>query len=235
MPDLATLLPMIALLLGIGAFAGVIAGMLGVGGGIVLVPAFFYMFGHLGYAGPQLMQVCVATSLATIMATSMRSVMAHHRKGAVDWMILRQWAPWIVIGAIMGVFVAGVLKSTTLTAIFGILAMIAGLYMALGRDTWRVAQAMPNQPTRGILAVLIGFSPQRQSGGALGRHFGLSPIPGRMSQDAAGGASDFQVFEIPGQGIIVDQIGSEGGHVVRAAAHLRDELCPGQGTRQRWI
>ena len=157
MPDLATLLPMILLLLAIGAFAGVIAGLLGVGGGIVLVPAFYYMFGHLGYAGPQLMQVCVATSLATIMATSMRSVMAHHRKGAVDWAILRQWAPWIVIGAIVGVFVATVLKSTTLTAIFGILAMIAGLYMALGRESWRVAPAMPDQPTRGILATLIGF------------------------------------------------------------------------------
>ena len=157
MPDLATLLPMIALLLVIGAFAGVIAGMLGVGGGIVLVPAFYYMFSHLGYAGPQLMQVCVATSLATIMATSMRSVMAHHRKGAVDWAVLRQWAPWIVIGAIAGVFVAAALKSNTLTAIFGVLAMIAGLYLALGRDSWRVAQTMPDQPTRGILATLIGF------------------------------------------------------------------------------
>ena len=157
MPDLATLLPMITLLLAIGAFAGVIAGMLGVGGGIVLVPAFFYMFDHLGYAGPQLMQVCVATSLATIMATSMRSVMAHHRKGAVDLAILRQWAPWIAIGAIAGVVTASGLKSATLTVIFGTLAMIAGLYMALGRDTWRVAEAMPAQPTRGILATLIGF------------------------------------------------------------------------------
>lgn len=157
MPDPAALFAMIAFLLAIGAFAGVIAGLLGVGGGIVLVPAFFYMFDHLGYGGPQLMQVCVATSLATILATSMRSVMAHHRKGAVDWAILRSWAPWIVAGAIAGVFVAAALKSTTLTAIFGVLAMIAGLYMALGRDNWRVADAMPAQPARGILATIIGF------------------------------------------------------------------------------
>lgn len=157
MPDPAALFAMIAFLLAIGAFAGVIAGLLGVGGGIVLVPAFFYMFDHLGYGGPQLMQVCVATSLATILATSMRSVMAHHRKGAVDWAILRSWAPWIVAGAIAGVFVAAALKSTTLTAIFGVLAMIAGLYMALGRDNWRVADAMPAQPARGILAIIIGF------------------------------------------------------------------------------
>ena len=157
MPDISTLIPMILLLLVIGGFAGVIAGMLGVGGGIVLVPAFFYMFDHLGFAGPQLMQVCVATSLATIMATSMRSVMAHNRKGAVDWLVLRQWAPFIVAGAIAGVFVAAYLKSSTLTAIFGALAMIAGLYMAFGRENWRVAQAMPAQPARGILATFIGF------------------------------------------------------------------------------
>lgn len=157
MPDLATLLPMIALLLAIGAFAGVIAGLLGVGGGIVLVPAFFYTFDHLGYAGPQLMQVCVATSLATILATSMRSVMAHHRKGAVDWEILRQWGPWIVLGAIIGVFVAASLKSVALQAIFGVLAMIAGLYMAFGRDHWRIGPTMPAQPSRGIFATCIGF------------------------------------------------------------------------------
>lgn len=157
MPDIATLLPMIALLLAIGAFAGVIAGLLGVGGGIVLVPAFFYMFGNLGYGGPQLMQVCLATSLATIMATSMRSVMAHHRKGAVDWAILRAWAPWIVAGAIVGVFVAANVKSTTLQAVFGALALLAGLYMAFGRDNWRLGQTMPAQPTRGIIATTIGF------------------------------------------------------------------------------
>lgn len=157
MPDISALLPMIVLLLTIGAFAGIIAGLLGVGGGIVLVPAFFYMFSHLGYGGPQLMQVCLATSLATIMATSMRSVMAHHRKGAVDWAILRSWAPWIVAGAIVGVFVASNVKSTTLQAVFGALALIAGLYMAFGREAWRLGQIMPAQPTRGILATTIGF------------------------------------------------------------------------------
>jgi uncharacterized protein len=157
MPDAASLLPMIALLLGIGAFAGVIAGLLGVGGGIVLVPAFYYMFDHLGYGGPHLMQVCVATSLATIMATSMRSVLAHHAKGAVDLTILRQWSPGIVLGAVAGVFVATALKSSTLTAIFGVLAMIAGLYMAFGRDSWRLGAAMPAQPIRGVLACLLGF------------------------------------------------------------------------------
>ena len=97
MPDLASLLPMLLLLIVIGGFAGVIAGLLGVGGGIVLVPAFFYTFAHLGYDGPQLMQVCLGTSLATIMATAMRSVRGHDRKGAVDWGLLKGWAPAIAL------------------------------------------------------------------------------------------------------------------------------------------
>ena len=95
MPEFADLVPMALLLAAIGGFAGVIAGLLGVGGGIVLVPAFFYAFDHLGYGGERLMQVCLATSLATIIVTSARSLWAHHRKGAVDWAILRGWAPGI--------------------------------------------------------------------------------------------------------------------------------------------
>jgi uncharacterized membrane protein YfcA len=157
MPELAALLPMVALLLGIGAFAGVIAGLLGVGGGIVLVPAFFYTFDHLGYGGPQLMQVCVATSLATIVFTSVRSVLAHNRKGAVDWDILRSWAPYIVGGAILGVLAASSLKSIALQAIFGAMGLIVGLYMTFGRADWRLGAAMPTGAVRGLLASIVGF------------------------------------------------------------------------------
>ncbi|MFT4149228.1 MAG: sulfite exporter TauE/SafE family protein [Paracoccaceae bacterium] len=157
MPDMSTLLPMIALLLVIGAFSGVIAGLLGVGGGIVLVPAFFYTFTHLGYDGPQIMQVCLATSLATIVVTSLRSVTAHNRKGAVDWQILKDWAPFIAVGAVAGVIAAAHLKSVVLQAIFGVLGVIVGLYLAFGKPEWRIAPQMPGQPARGILATLVGF------------------------------------------------------------------------------
>ncbi|MFQ5439750.1 MAG: TSUP family transporter, partial [Paracoccaceae bacterium] len=85
MPDLQTVLPLVVLLFAIGAIAGVIAGLLGVGGGIILVPAFYFTFSALGYHSPALMQICLATSLATIVFTSVRSVLAHHRRGAVDW------------------------------------------------------------------------------------------------------------------------------------------------------
>ncbi len=157
MPDLATLLPMLILLLVIGAISGVVAGLLGVGGGIVLVPAFFYAFSHMGYDGPHLMQVCVATSLATIIVTSVRSVTAHNKKGAVDWSILKSWALWIALGAIAGVFVASRLNSTALQAIFGGVGVIVGLYMAFGRSEWRIGEAMPGQPVRGLLGGMTGF------------------------------------------------------------------------------
>ena len=157
MPEISTLLPMVALLFVIGGVAGVVAGLLGVGGGIVLVPAFFYAFSHLGYDGPQLMQICVATSLATIVVTSPRSVASHHKKGAVDWQMLRDWAPYIVVGALAGTLVAASVKSAVLQVVFGVLAGLAGLYMAFGKPGWRLGTALPGQPARGIMASVLAF------------------------------------------------------------------------------
>lgn len=157
MPEISLLLPMIALLVGIGAIAGVIAGLLGVGGGIVLVPAFFYAFTYLGYDGPQLMQICVATSLATIVVTSPRSVASHHKKGAVDWQMLRDWAPFIVAGALAGTLVAASVKSVVLQVVFGGLAGLAGVYMAFGKASWRLGDHLPGQPARGAMAGGLGF------------------------------------------------------------------------------
>lgn len=164
MPDPTLLLTMAVMLLAIGAFAGVLAGLLGVGGGIILVPAFFYAFSVLGYDSPQLMQMCLATSLATIIVTSVRSVLAHQKKGAVDWDILKGWAFGIALGAVVGVSVASSLRSTALQAIFGVLAVIVGLYMLLGRSHWRLGAAMPMglrgyliSPVIGFLSVLMGI------------------------------------------------------------------------------
>lgn len=157
MPELSLLLPMGAMLVVIGAFAGVLAGLLGVGGGIVLVPAFFYAFQTLGYDGPQLMQMCLGTSLATIIVTSVRSVLSHNKKGAVDWDVLRTWAPGIVIGAGLGVFLAARLQSGSLQALFGVLGVVIGLYMGLGRSEWRLGAAMPKGGLRAALSPAVGF------------------------------------------------------------------------------
>lgn len=157
MEDMMLLLAMGAMLLAIGAFAGVLAGLLGVGGGIILVPAFFYAFSVLGYDSPQLMQMCLGTSLATIIVTSIRSVLAHDRKGAVEWAILKTWAIGIVFGAVVGVFIASSLRSDVLQGIFGVLAVIVGLYMTFGQSHWRLGRRMPGGITRAILSPVIGF------------------------------------------------------------------------------
>lgn len=155
--DLATLLPLLGLLIVTSAFAGLIAGLLGVGGGIVLVPAFLFTFETLGFDSPQLMQICLATSLATIIVTSIRSVHSHNKKGAVDWGILRTWAPGIAIGALIGAFIAAQLRSDFLQALFGVLAVVIGLYFALGRRDWRLAKAMPSGWRRALISPIVGF------------------------------------------------------------------------------
>jgi uncharacterized membrane protein YfcA len=157
MPETLLLVQMAAVLLALGAFAGVLAGLLGVGGGIVLVPGFFYVFERLGYGGEQLMQLCLATSLATIIVTSARSVLSHNKKGAVSWEILRTWAPGIVIGAIIGVLVVAGLRSSTLQILFGVLALSIGLYLGFGRADWRLGQQMPGGVTRAVLSPIVGF------------------------------------------------------------------------------
>lgn len=155
--DPLLLVQLAGLLAVIGAFAGVLAGLLGVGGGIVLVPAFFYLFTALGYGGAQVMQVCLATSLATIVVTSARSVQSHNRKGAVEWPILRSWAPGIAVGAIIGVLIASGLRSVVLQGIFGVLGVLIGLYMAFGRMEWRLGSQMPGGVTRAGLSGSVGF------------------------------------------------------------------------------
>ncbi|MGC9370635.1 MAG: sulfite exporter TauE/SafE family protein [Paracoccaceae bacterium] len=157
MEDMSLLLTLLGLLLVIGAFAGVIAGLLGVGGGIVLVPAFFYTFSALGFDSPQLMQICLATSLATIIVTSIRSVMSHNKRGAVDWDILRAWAPGIVAGAVLGVLVAANLRSVVLQGIFGFVGVFIGLYLAFGKPHWKLADEMPGGMLRAGLSGFIGF------------------------------------------------------------------------------
>ncbi len=157
MSEISLLVAMAGLLVVIGGIAGVLAGLLGVGGGIVLVPAFFYAFQTLGYDGPQLMQICLATSLATIIVTSVRSVLSHNKKGAVEWSILRGWAPGIVLGAVLGMLVASSLRSSTLQAIFGVLGLIVAFYLAFGRQHWRLGEEMPKGVARAAMSPALGF------------------------------------------------------------------------------
>ena len=155
--DISQLLTLFVLLLAIGTLAGVIAGLLGVGGGIILVPAFYYTFTALGFDSANMMQICVATSLATIVLTSIRSVLSHNKKGAVDWVILKSWAPGIAIGAVVGVLIAREMRSESLMILFGILGALVGLYLAFGRQSWRLGDSMPKGIGRAVTSPVLGF------------------------------------------------------------------------------
>lgn len=199
MPDVATLAPLVLFLMAIGAAAGILAGLLGVGGGIVLVAAFFYIFQVLGYGGDQIMQICVATSLATIVVTSLRSVRAHHAKGAVDWAVLRAWGPGIVLGAALGVLVATGLRTETLMVVFAALAMTVAFYMAVSKPHWRLGTELPGGLIRAALSPFVGFASVLMGIG--GGSFGvpLMTLFGRPMHQAVGTASGFGVIiAVPG-------------------------------------
>jgi len=122
--SLPWLVPLIALLAA-GLFAGFAAGMFGIGGGFVVVPAMLLVLPLLGGAKTEYAHVAVGTSAATIIVASLRSVTAHAQRGAVDFQILRTWAPWLVAGVIVGVILAGHVDGRGLLLIFavGVLAL----------------------------------------------------------------------------------------------------------------
>lgn len=157
MDDMLVLAALGAMLLVLGAASGVLAGLLGVGGGIILVPAFLFVFTLLGFDSPDVMRMCLATSLATIVVTSVRSVLAHDKRGAVDWSVLKTWAPGLILGAFLGALTAAALGSAVLQGIFAVLAGIVGGYMTFGRQNWRLAHRMPVGIIRAALSAVMGF------------------------------------------------------------------------------
>jgi hypothetical protein len=115
----------------LGAVAGTLAGLLGVGGGIIVVPGLALLLAGDSVPADRLMQVAVGTSLATIVATSLSSIRAHHRRGAVRWPIVARLAPGIVAGAALGAAVADRLPTRTLAMIFGAFLVLVAARLAL--------------------------------------------------------------------------------------------------------
>ncbi len=104
----------------LGSAAGLLAGLLGVGGGLIIVPVLAWQFARQGFPPAVIMQVALATSLATIVPTSLSSLRAHHKRGAVRWPLFAQLAPGIVLGALAGAAIADRLPSRSLQIFFGL-------------------------------------------------------------------------------------------------------------------
>jgi uncharacterized protein len=116
----------------LGMVAGMTGGLLGLGGGIVIVPALLFLFIYQGLPGDILMHMAVATSLATIVFTSISATWAHHRHGAVSWHVVRLLGPGIIIGAIAGALIADQLRSDSLQTAFGLFEILVALQIGFG-------------------------------------------------------------------------------------------------------
>ena len=153
----AQLLPLAALLLATGLVAGLAAGLLGVGGGIVIVPVLYHVFTEQGIDPEVRMHLAVGTSLATIVVTAWRSVSSHRRHGAVDEALLRSFVAPVLVGVVLGSLAAPIASGAVLTAIFATVALAVALHMAFGRESWRLAGEVPGGAKRGALGAGIGF------------------------------------------------------------------------------
>lgn len=140
-----------------GIVAGLLAGLLGVGGGIVIVPVLFQVFTILGIDEAVRMHLAVGTSLATIIPTSIRSLRSHHEKNAVDLRILKLLALPLVAGVLSGSVIAGAVNGDALMAVFASVALCVALYMAFGRDEWRLADDLPARLGQVVIGAVIGL------------------------------------------------------------------------------
>jgi len=116
---------------GLGAVAGTMAGLLGIGGGVIIVPGLAFLLAGHAVPADRLMQVSVGTSLATIVATSLSSIRAHHRRGAVRWPVVARLTPGIVFGAALGAAIADYLPTRTLAIVFGGFLVLISIRLAL--------------------------------------------------------------------------------------------------------
>ena len=139
-----------------GAAGGILAGLLGVGGGIVIVPVLEIALALVGVDASVRMHIAVATSLATIIPTSISSARAHYRRDAIDFTVIRYWSPWIVAGAIAGILIAANVGAEFLAAVFAIVALAVSIKMALPLEDKNLADDIPRGVAGPIIPVLIG-------------------------------------------------------------------------------
>lgn len=153
-------------MLATGAVAGVLAGLFGIGGGIVIVPVLETALGFIGVDPAIRMHVAVGTSLATIIPTSISSARAHHLRKSVDVEIVKRWAIFVFIGALLGAWIASLVHSNVLAVVFATLALLVALKMLLLPESRNLTEEVPHGPLVSIIPTSIGcFSSMMGIGG----------------------------------------------------------------------
>jgi uncharacterized protein len=152
------------LLVAVGVLSGFLAGLFGIGGGAVLVPVFYECFRLAGVPLDVRMPLCIGTSLAIIIPTSIRSWRAHHARGAVDLEILRSWWVPVLIGVAAGSVTARYAPERLFKIVFVMVAFSASARLLLGRESWKFGDDLPRGPLMkaygfvvGLLSTLMGI------------------------------------------------------------------------------
>lgn len=143
-------------LLSTGVVAGILAGLLGVGGGIVIVPVLYHLFTLLGVDESVRMHVTVGTSLATIIPTSIMSSRAHRKRGSLDVSLLKKLMPSVVVGVLLGSVLSGYVSGRVLTFIFATMALLVALNMAFKRDGFALGNGLPGRLGVSLIGGAIG-------------------------------------------------------------------------------
>ncbi len=152
-------------IVGAGILVGILAGLFGIGGGAVIVPVLYEVFRALNVPEGIRMQLCIGTSLAIIVPTTVRSYLAHKKKGAVIPEVVHIWAVPAVIGVALGSVIAHYAPAQLFKIVFVIFATLIALRMLFGTDRWHLGTALPVRPIltfygflTGIISSLVGVS-----------------------------------------------------------------------------
>ena len=198
-------------LLSTGVIAGLLAGLLGVGGGIVIVPVLYHVFTLLGIDETLKMHIAVGTSLATIVPTSIASSIAHYKKGNIDKNLVSQLIPGVLIGVIVGTYSSGLISSGALTIIFAVIALMVSGNMILGSKSFQISDSLPSRPGTTLIATCIGSLSALMGigGGTLSVPI-LNAFKVPMHKAVGTGAALGVLISIPGSaGFIYNGLGAE--------------------------
>lgn len=149
-------LPLLLVILGIGLLAGFLAGLLGIGGGVVLVPGLFYSLTALGYDPDVIMHMAIGTSLAVIVPTGFSSARAHWLKGAVSRNLVLNIGIGVLIGVCAGTFTAQYMSGEALRAFFAFVLLGLAIIMLSNPTRYSIVDDMPGQPVPAMGGVVIG-------------------------------------------------------------------------------
>lgn len=157
MQDILSYWPFVVGLLATGVVSGVAAGLLGIGGGAIIVPALASALALLGYDGDVVQHVAVGTSLAIIIPTGIASARAHDKRGAVDHRVLKLWAPVIVVTTLIGGLMAGLYSGDVLRIIFGVVALFIAANIVLPFQERLMGHLGGSALTHRISAAVVGY------------------------------------------------------------------------------